>query len=129
MVHNKIVAHFNDGKLLKGITHNFAPARNTFHIRLHDTNQLVEVDVTELKGVFFVKDFAGNSEYNDRNDVERHGYGRRIEVRFKDTETIVGYTYAYSPERTGFFIAPADPDSNNERIFVVRDATVAVNLV
>ncbi len=129
MVHNKVVAHFKGGELLKGTTGNFNPARPLFHIRLRDTGGMVEVDVRTLKGLFFVKDFEGNPEYNDRVDVERHAMGRRIQVRFEDTETIVGYTHSLSQSGTGFFMAPADPESNNERIFVLRDATVEIHLV
>lgn len=126
MVQNKVVAHFSDGHLVKGVTGNFRPGRDVFHIRERDDERVVEVDVTELKGVFFVKDFDGNPDYDDRPDVERHGMGRRIRVRFRDTETIVGYTQSYTPVGTGFFMAPADPESNNERVFVVRSATEEV---
>jgi hypothetical protein len=34
-----------------------------------------------------------------------------------------GYTSGYSPDRPAFFVFPADPQSNTERIFVVTAAT------
>jgi hypothetical protein len=40
-------------------------------------------------------------------------------VVFKDGETIVGSTTAYDGARPGFFMTPADPQSNNDRIYVV----------
>jgi hypothetical protein len=57
------------------------------------------------------------------------GGGRKIQVRFLDGETIVGYTMGYSPDRTGFFLVPADSKGNNERIFVVKSATEKVEMM
>ncbi len=129
MMQHKIVARFLDGRVLKGVTFNFRPERRTFHLQLDESGEQVEVNVDELKSVFFVKDLTGNKEYTERQDVERRGYGRRLEVKFFDGESIVGYTQGYSPDRPGFFMAPADPDSNNDRIYVVRESTEAVNLL
>ncbi len=129
MMQHKIVARFLDGRVLKGLTFNFRPERRTFHLQLDESGEQVEVNVDELKSVFFVKDLTGNKEYTERQDVERRGYGRRLEVKFVDGESIVGYTQGYSPDRPGFFMAPADPDSNNDRIYVVRESTEAVNLL
>lgn len=129
MMQHKIVARFLDGRVMKGVTFNFRPERRTFHLLLDSSGEQVEINVDELKSVFFVKDLVGNKDYHERKDVERRGYGRRLEVKFVDGESIVGYTQGYSPGRPGFFMAPADPDSNNDRIFVVRESTEAVNLL
>jgi hypothetical protein len=40
----------------------------------------------------------------------------------------VGYTTGYSPDRTGFYMVPADLKGNNERIFVVASATEAIEM-
>jgi hypothetical protein len=42
---------------------------------------------------------------------------------------VVGYTLAYSPDRQGFFMTPADLQGNNERIFVVKSATEKIELL
>lgn len=128
MIEQRVVSHFLDGRILKGVTSDFLPHRPAFHMRLADSGERVRIDVDELKGVFFVKDFAGRPDYSERQDIERQGYGRRISVSFVDNETIVGHTQGYSPDRRGFFVAPADPESNNDRIFVVKSATTAINL-
>jgi Family of unknown function (DUF6982) len=39
---------------------------------------------------------------------------------------LIGYTPGYDSRRTGFFLFPADPRSNNLRIFVVSGAVAAV---
>lgn len=128
MIEWQVVSHFLDGRVLKGVTSNFFPDRPVFHMRLADSGEQVEIDVTQLKCVFFVKDLAGRPDYQERQDIERRGFGRRISVTFVDRETIVGHTQGYSPDRQGFFIAPADPESNNDRIFVVRSATTSIEL-
>ena len=42
-----------------------------------------------------------------------------MKVTFSDGEELIGYVSSYSPDRTGFFLVPADLGSNNERIFIL----------
>ncbi len=35
-----------------------------------------------------------------------------------------GSTHGYAPNRRGFFLFPADKQSNNERVFVIQASTV-----
>lgn len=118
---NRVVAKFKDGRLLKGKTADFFPTKKNFHIELL-TGEIVLVDVTQLKAIFFVKDFFGNKEYNETYNDQVPGGGKKIKVHFFDGETIIGYTLAYSPDRIGFFMIPADKGSNNSRIFVVNSS-------
>lgn len=126
---NRIVLHFLDGKVRKGFTDNFFPNKNLFHVRDKDTGKVAEVDVLQLKGVFFVKSFEGNRTYKERTDTERIGIGKKIQVRFKDGETLIGYTSGYSPERSGFFTFPSDAGSNTERIFVLKNSTEDIRFI
>jgi hypothetical protein len=72
-----------------------------------------------------VKDFAGNPQHEECKDFDpsRPPGGRKIKVLFKDGETIVGTTQGYQPGRPGFFLVRPDPESNNERCFVISSAT------
>jgi hypothetical protein len=123
---NTVVVHLGDGTLLKGTTNNFFPNKEKFHLTVKDTTEIREVPLTGLKAVFFVKDFEGDPNYQERGDAERSGLGKRIEVEFKDGENLVGYSQGYTPNRPGFFVFPADPESNNDRIFVLTAATKSV---
>lgn len=123
----KLVLHRLDGSLLKGSTSDFAPARQTFHLKDQDTGQMTVVDTTELKAIFFVKSFEGNQHHIERTDVERTGFGKKIRVHFKDGETLFGYTTSYSPDRPSFFVFPADPESNNQRVFVLDHSTTQID--
>lgn len=131
MPSNRIVAHWRDGRLTQGSTSDFLPTRDVFHVAPVDSGPVVAVKVSELKGVFFVKDFAGDPGHRRRNAFEAGVpvVGRRIRVVFSDGEEIIGTTQAYQPGRVGFFVVPADVHSNTERCFVVSAATREVVLL
>jgi len=130
---NQVVARYQNGRVLKGFTNDFLPTKSSFHVTPVDAPGTwpVDISVPELKALFFVKDFVGNSDYNDCKEFEpsRSPSGRRINVVFKDGETLVGTTQGYQPGRPGFFLVPADPQSNTERCFVVSAATHQVAFV
>ena len=134
MVLNKIVVRYQDGRILKGQTGDFLPTKPMFHLTpadaLRDTKP-IEVQLAEIKAIFFVKDFVGQS---DRKKVQEFPagkpiVGRKIRVVFQDGETLVGTTQGYDQTRPGFFVVPADPASNNERCFVVTRATKNVAFI
>ena len=124
-----IVARFQDGKTIKGISSDFVPNRDRFHLHPIGEDQVEAVAVDELKGVFFVNSFEGNPDDRGRADVERFGLGKKIKVDFKDGETMIGYTSGFAPDRKAFFVFPADPKCNNERVYVVTAATSDVAFV
>ena len=43
-------------------------------------------------------------------------------VTFKDGEMLAGFTMGYNPNNQGFFLIPADPDSNNSRAYILNSA-------
>ncbi len=129
----KVVARFADGKLMKGLTQDFGPNKNCFHLHPAEGCQGKgnEIFIRDLKAVFFVRDFAGNSSYNERKsylETERP-HGRKVEVEFLDGEVMVGSTIGYDSNRQGFFIYPADPNCNNHRIFAVTAAVKSVRFL
>lgn len=126
---NTVVVHFSDGSVLKGITNNFFPNKDKFHLTDKDTGEVLEILLSGLKAVFFVKGFDGDPAYRERSDVERTGLGKKIQVDFNDGEVLVGYSQGYTPNRPGFFVFPADPQSNNDRVFVVTAATRATRFL
>jgi len=124
---NKVVAHFEDGSLLKGTTADFNVAKPSFHLNPLNGAPGVEVFCRSLKALFFVKDFKGgphSAALKGFSNAPGTPGGKKIAVRFKDGELLCGFTLSYVPGREGFFMFPADGDSNNIRIFVAN-ATVA----
>jgi len=121
----KIVVRYTEGQILKGYTHDFSPARQQFSLWPSPgaaPHERVIVPLARLKGVFFVRDFAGNPGYVERVDSSETRHGRRIEVTLVDDEVIVGRTLTYRPDGHGFFVTPADPLANNIRVFVVASS-------
>ncbi len=134
MEQNKIVVRYQDGRLLKGSTTDFFPNKEVFHVVPADAEagaKPVDVFVRDLKAVFFVKDFTGNPSYNDKKefDQSRPASGRKIKVVFKDNEVLTGTTQGYQPGRPGFYVVPADPNSNIDRFYVVSAATRDVSFL
>ena len=125
---NKIIVRFKDGMIMKGNTSDFFPNKVRFHLNRLD-GKTEEIDIENLKAVFFVRDFEGNKDYKKKYEDTIHGAGRKILVDFSDGESITGYALGYSPDRHGFFITPADLNSNNERIFVLKSATKSIKFL
>ena len=119
---NKIVIHEKSGTVLKGTTADFLPKRPLFHLSVGGMHgeAMKKIFIDDLKAVFFVKDFGGNKDYQEtKSPVGLPGSGKKIRVVFKDGETIFGYTHVFNMDQPGFFLVPADPRSNNERVFIV----------
>lgn len=125
---NRIIAHHIDGTLLKGTTLDFFPTKEKFHVT-DGAGDVHEVNINELKAIFFVKDYLGDPEYNEKkgfflNQVQ----GKKVMVEFLDGEVLFGFTLSYSAKGLGFFLFPGDPDSNNSKIFIVHAATKRVKV-
>jgi hypothetical protein len=110
-----------NGRRLRGCVYDFSPLKDGFRLVEEGSPQgkSTEISLKDLKAVFFVKDFKGNSKYKESQKIEDGKAGRKIEIRFFDGEKIVGTTQAYNPNHKGFFVFPADAKSNSLRVFVV----------
>lgn len=127
---NLVVARFNDGRVLKGVTQDFSPNRGIFHIHPDGAGDAVELRFKQLKALFFVSSLEGDPARQDvRGFVDGPAEtqkGKKIAVRFRDGELLCGYTLSWTPEREGFFVFPADIASNNQRVFVITASTLEV---
>ena len=129
-IHNRVVARFADGRTLKGTTQDFAVGRDLFHVIPPEPGAKPErVSLSLLKALFFVKDHVGNKDYNEVKQFDKLVPGRKLQVTFKDGEVLVGSTAGYDANRPGFFLTPADPKSNNDRIYIVAKAVRSVTFI
>ena len=120
---NKVVIACLDGQRLKGYVFNFAASREQFRLFPEENSPQTagrDVKLATVKAIFFVKEFAGRPEHHDHYELKPGAHGRKLEVVFLDGETVIGTTEAYNPKNPGFFIFPADSESNNSRIFIVN---------
>jgi len=130
----KIIVRYSDGRILKGYTQNFFPNKPTFYFQPADSEKPgdpLEVQIKELKGVFFVRDFSGNPRYEEKKIFPEGTQvsGKKVEVTFKDGEMMVGSTLGYDPARPGFFFFPSDPDWNLIRVYIVSQSVQKVRVI
>jgi hypothetical protein len=128
---SKVIVRYNDGRILKGFTQNFFPNKPLFHfqpVNSQNPGGSIEVQIKNLKGVFFVRDFEGKPQYKERKTFPEGVQisGKKVEVTFKDGEIMVGSILGYDPNRPGFFFFPCDPEWNLIRVYVVSQAVSKV---
>ena len=133
----KVVIQFGD-RTIKGYLD--SPAWNTveemlshaphgspesFRVRSLDTGSVEEISADEIKAVFYVNSFEGDSKHEILNFHSRapivHGIWMRLQ--FRDGEVMEGIVYnsiRYLVD-PGFFLMPTDPDSNNRLVYVRKD--------
>ena len=125
----RVVVRYLDGRVLKGYA-DFDPEQPSFRFVPHDEPgaEGIEVQVADLKALFFVRAFDGNPEHAESKDLyqSRPPDTRKVSVRFQDGEELVGYTRQLDRHRAGLFFVPLDPRSNNLRVFAVFDALAGV---
>ena len=136
---DKVVMHLLSGEVLKGTLTRFSSTASTAQINPSEGSDLKEVDFNEVKAIFIVKSYTGNKEYRERRTFGlAKGTGKRVMVRFKDGEILLGKIKRSFPVQggslavlsqggeKGFTIHPADPQSNNTKVFVVFSALIDV---
>jgi uncharacterized protein DUF6982 len=127
-----IVARYADGRMIKGVTQDFSVDKPEFHV-FEDGNEsakAIAVPVADLKAVFFVRTYAGNKAHQEYKLFDRAKVkARKILVSFHDGEKLVGLTLGYNASKQGFFVTPADPDTNNTRVYVVNRAVRAIHWI
>jgi len=122
MAVNKVVVHHKDGRIMKGTTIDFFPQGSVFRLTAGEISDgpTQEILVDGCKAVFFVKSLMGCEGYDEIKDfAEPVQSGKRIKAVFDDGEAMYGYTHALNFDYPGFFLFPADPNANNDRVFIV----------
>jgi hypothetical protein len=130
-----VVVHYKGGRLLKGYTRDFRPGGETFTLvseQGRDHGRTHQVRVHDLKAVFFVRVLGGNLFYREKKTFREvnmsHLRGIGVRLKFKDGEVIRGSSLDYAVGKKAFFVTPVDPESNNERIYVVADALADIRV-
>jgi hypothetical protein len=135
-IQNLVVARYRDGKMIRGVTHDFGSQKKGFHVSAAEKDgktvngKVFEVHFSDLKAVFFVKSLEGRQDPPSPKGLKEEKLEApsfmKVRVTFFDGEILVGTTHGYTPERDGFFIVPLERDSNNLRIFVISSAVKKV---
>ena len=129
---SRIVIRYKNGHMIKGFTHNFVATKGFIHVSPDPSAALearTAVPFTEVKAVFFVRDHDGNPGYAESKRLDPSVRGRSVSVIFSDGEELVGTSANYNSSAPGFFVHPADPESNNERVFLVAASVRSVKFL
>ena len=122
---NKIVVHMKGGEIHKGVTHDFNPALEEFHLLPAEGGGVpLRIKSVDMKAMFYVKDYIGNRDFVARKQFdEARQQGRRAVLVFQDGEEMWGTLgEGADQDGRGFYFFPADPDDNNVRVFVIRSS-------
>jgi hypothetical protein len=124
MKESKLVVRYLNGQVAKGRTLDFSSTKEIFHLLPDaDPQNPAEIRMGQVKAVFFVKDFIGNREYDERQEFDgsQPVIGKKIQVTFNDGEVLTG--------RAEVYMFPADPGSNTEKVFVVNGSVKEVKFL
>ena len=142
MENNRVVIRVLDGRTVKGYLKEFSETSETVTMKEYESGKTVTIPVSSLKAIFFVKSFEGKPDYREKKRYStKSRKGKRVYVKFKDSETLLGYLEGDIPwekgffissrsdEKKGFFMIPADEESNNIKIFVIASSVSDVTLI
>jgi hypothetical protein len=131
--HKQVVVHKLDKGLVKGFVDPESYLRPDAMEVLDREGRLVNIPLSEVKGVFFVRKFEGNPQGSERKVFRSRPRlaGLWVRLTFKDNEVLEGVVpnnlLAMNP--LGFSLTPPDPSSNNLRLFIPRSALVGIEVL
>ncbi len=94
---------------------------------LNTSGTVIAVDLREIKGVYFVREFGEAEALTRKTFTTRpRAEGLWVRLRFKDSEVLEGLMPADLLQSTpeGYLVNPPDQRSNTQRIFVPRTELV-----
>src|SRR5713101_7523692 len=130
--HKKVVVRKMDRDSVNGYV---APANFVREGKLELLNtagNVVAIDLRDIKGVYFVREFGDSESLSRKTFTSRpRTEGLWVRLKFKDNEVLEGMmpndlTQAISD---GFLINPPDLRSNTQRIFVPRSALTSLTVL
>jgi hypothetical protein len=95
--------------------------------------RLIHIPMSEVKGVFFVRDFEGNPDRAERKVFRSRPRlaGLWVRMTFKDKEVLEALlpNKLLETDPLGFLVTPPDVYSNNLRIFIPRTALTEMEVL
>src|SRR5436305_9067111 len=130
--HKKVIVRKMDRDTVNGYV---APANFVHEGKLELLNtagNVVAMDLRDIKGVYFVREFADSDTLSRKTFTTRpRSEGLWVRLRFKDGEILEGMMpndlSQTLPE--GYLVNPPDLRSNTQRIFVPRSALASLNVL
>jgi len=127
---DQLILRKRDGSMLKCTSRiPFSAAFQQLTV-LDDEGKVLKIPLSDLKAIFFVKDFEGNPHYKAGKEFGEGSprAGKIYSVSFHDGEVMKGRVLNLAEDKSGFFLFPADPLDNNEKVFIVRSDDIKITL-
>jgi hypothetical protein len=130
--HKKVIVRKMDRDSISGYV---SPAQfvNEGKLELLNTSgNVVGIDLREIKGVYFVREFGDSESLVRKTFTSRpRSEGLWVRLRFKDNEIVEGLMPAdlMQSMAEGFLVNPPDQRSNTQRIFVPRTALESLTVL
>jgi hypothetical protein len=99
---------------------------------LNTAGNVVAIDLREIKGVYFVREFGDSESLTRKTFTSRpRSEGLWVRLRFKDNEILEGLMPSDLTQNLpeGYLVNPPDQRSNTQRIFVPRTALESLTVL
>ncbi len=131
--HKKVVIHTLDAALVKGYVDQHRYVGPAGVEVIDQEGHLLKLPLEGIKGVFFVRDFEGNRQRQERKVFHSRPKlsGLWVRMTFKDQEVLEGLipTNLLEIDPLGFLLAPPDVYSNNVKVFVPRSTIASMEVL
>ena len=130
--HKKVIVRKMDRDSINGYV---APANFVQEGKLELLNtagNVVGIDLKDIKGVYFVREFADSDTLTRKTFTSRpRTEGLWVRLKFKDNEVMEGMmpNDLSQSMAEGFLVNPPDLRSNTQRIFVPRSALASLTVL
>ena len=131
--HKRVVVRKTDKELVKGFVDPSSSLGAEGIEVLDRQGRLVSIPLEQIKAVFFVREFEGNPQRQERKVFHSRPRlaGLWVRMTFKDHEVLEGIVAnnLLEIEPLGFWVTPPDLYSNNLRIFVPRSSLNGIEVL
>lgn len=129
--HKKVIVRKMDRDTVSGYVSSCFISDGKIEV-LNTAGNVVAIDLREVKGVYFVREFGDSESLTRKTFTSRpRTQGLWVRLRFRDNEIIEGImpNDLVQDGNEGFSIIPPDTQTNTQRIFVPRSALAEMNVL
>ena len=130
--HQKVVVRKMDRDSINGYVAAGAFITDGKFEMLNTAGNVIMIDIREVKGVYFVRDFGDPETLARKTFTSRpRTDGLWVRLKFTDNDVLEGLMANDLTQISaeGFFITPPDTRGNTQRVFVPRTALLEMNVL
>ncbi len=124
MFEARVVVRYMNGQILAGWGDQFFPMETEIMVK-DQLDEIHRIPLNQVKLVCFVKQFVSDSSITHRS-TSKVIYdaipGKTVEMVFTDGEKMSAKASLNTIPKGGFFVTPANPNSNNVSMYVNKGA-------